>query len=59
MPRNKWQWKHDTQNLWGAVKAMLRGKFIAIQAYTEKQERHWELPYLKQEKEEQQRKSQS
>ena len=28
------------QNLWNAVKAMLREKFIAIQAYLKKQERH-------------------
>ena len=27
-----------TQNLWDAAKAVLRGKFIAIQAYLEKQE---------------------
>ena len=26
------------QNLWDAVKAVLRGKFIAIQAYLKKQE---------------------
>ena len=29
-----------TQNLWDAVKAVLRGKFIAIQAYLKKQEKH-------------------
>ena len=28
-----------TQNLWGTVKAMLGGKFIAIQAYLKKQEK--------------------
>ena len=27
-----------TQNLWGAAKAVLRGKFIAIQSYLKKQE---------------------
>ena len=27
-----------TENLWDAVKAVLRGKFIAIQAYLKKQE---------------------
>ena len=27
-----------TQNLWDTAKAMLRGKFIAIQAYLKKQE---------------------
>ena len=30
-----------TQNLWGAAKAVLRGKFIAIQSYLKKQEKHW------------------
>ena len=30
-----------TQNLWDAVKAVLRGKFIAIQAYLKNQEKHW------------------
>ena len=28
-----------TKNLWDAVKAVLRGKFIAIQSYLEKQEK--------------------
>ena len=28
------------QNLWDAAKAVLRGKFIAIQAYLKKQEKH-------------------
>ena len=28
-----------TQNIWDAVKAMLRGKFIAIQFYLKKQEK--------------------
>ena len=28
-----------TQNLWDTVKAMLRGRFIAIQAYLRKQEK--------------------
>ena len=28
-----------TQNLWGTIKAVLRGKFIAIQAYLKKQEK--------------------
>ena len=28
-----------TQNLWDTIKAVLRGKFIAIQAYLEKQEK--------------------
>ena len=29
-----------TQNLWGSVKAVLRGRFIAIQAYLKKQEKN-------------------
>ena len=29
-----------TQNLWDAAKAVLRGKFIAIQSYLKKQEKH-------------------
>ena len=29
-----------TQNLWDAAKAILRGKFIAIQAYLKKQEKY-------------------
>ena len=30
-----------TQNLWDAAKAVLRGKFIVIQSYLKKQEKHW------------------
>ena len=29
-----------TQNLWDTAKAVLRGKFIAIQPYFKKQEKH-------------------
>ena len=29
-----------TQTLWDSVKAMLKGRFIAIQAYLKKQEKH-------------------
>ena len=29
-----------TQNLWEAAKAVLRGKFIAIQSYLKQQEKH-------------------
>ena len=29
-----------TQNLWDAAKAVLRGKFIAIQSYRKKREKH-------------------
>ena len=31
-----------TQNLWGAVKAVVRGKFIVIQSYLKKQEKNIE-----------------
>ena len=45
-----------TQNLWDTVKAVLRGRFIAIQAYLKKQEKNQInklTPHLKQlEKEE-------
>ena len=40
-----------TQNLWDAAKAVLRGKFTAIQSYLKKQEKHWIdnlILYLKQ-----------
>ena len=30
-----------TQNLWDAAKAVLRRKFIAVQSYLKKQEKHW------------------
>ena len=29
-----------TQNLWDAVKAVVRGRFIALQAYLKKQEKN-------------------
>ena len=29
-----------TQNIWDAAKAILRGKFIAIQSYLKKQQKH-------------------
>ena len=29
-----------TQNLWDEAKAVIRGKFIAIQSYLKKQEKH-------------------
>ena len=31
--------ENTTQNLWDTIKAVLRGKFIAIQAYLKKQEK--------------------
>ena len=30
-----------TQNLWDAAKAVLRGKFTAVQSYIKRQEKHW------------------
>ena len=32
--------KKTTQNLWDSVKAVLRGRFIAIQAYLRKEEKN-------------------
>ena len=49
-----------TQNLWDAAKAVLRGKFIAIQSYLKKQEKHQIdnlTLYLKQLEKEEQNKS--
>ena len=49
-----------TQNLWVATKAILQGKFIAIQAYLRKQEKHpidsitWQLKQLEKEQQQQQ-----
>ena len=37
---NEWKWKHDNLNPWDSAKAVLRGRFIAIQAYLKKQEKH-------------------
>ena len=39
MHRNEWKWKHNPKNLWDSVKAVLRGRFIAIQAYLKKQDK--------------------
>ena len=39
MHRNEWKWKHTTQNLWDTVKAVLRGRFIALQSHLKKQEK--------------------
>ena len=33
--------ENTTQNLWDAAKTVLRVKFIAIQSYLKKQEKHW------------------
>ena len=32
--------ENKTQNLWDAAKEVLRGKFIAIQSYLKKQQKH-------------------
>ena len=39
--------KITTQNLWDTLKAVLRGKFIAIQAYLKNQEKHQINLYFK------------
>ena len=50
-----------TQNLWDAAKAALRGKFMTIQSYLKKQEKHWtdsltlHLKQLEKEEEQQQK----
>ena len=52
-----------TQNLWDAAKAVLRGKFIAIQSYLKKEEKHridsltLHLKQLEKEEEQQQKKT--
>ena len=51
-----------TQNLWDAAKAVLRGKFIAIQSYFKKEEKHGIdnlILHLKQLEKEEQRKPQN
>ena len=40
MHRNEWKWKCNNQKPMNAVNAVLRGRFIAIQAYLEKLERN-------------------
>ena len=40
MNENEKKKNQNTQNLWDTVKAVLRGKFIAIQAYLKKQEKN-------------------
>ena len=30
---NKWKWTPNNSNIWDTAKVVLRGKFIAIQAY--------------------------
>ena len=49
-----------TQNLWDAAKTVLRGKYIAIQSYLKKQEKHGIdnlTLHLKQQKKEEGKKS--
>ena len=49
------------QNLWNSVKSVLKGKFIAMQAYLKKEEKHyinkWTLHLKQLEKEEHTKKS--
>ena len=40
IPTDKCQQNMTIQNLWDVAKAVLRGKFIAIQSYLKKQEKH-------------------
>ena len=40
MHRNEWKWKHNNPNSVGHYKTVLRGEFIAIQAYLKKQEKN-------------------
>ena len=37
--------KHNNSNLWDAAKAVVRGKFIEIQSYLKKHEKH-QIDYL-------------
>ena len=39
MYRNKWNENTTIQKLWDSLKAVLRGRFIAIQAYLKKQDK--------------------
>ena len=39
MHRNEWKGKHNNPKPVGHYKAVLRGKFIALQAYIKKQEK--------------------
>ena len=39
-PETKDNENRTTQNLWDAAKAVLRGKFLSIQSYLKKQEKH-------------------
>ena len=39
MHRNEWKWKYTNPKPVDTVKAVLRGMFIAIQAYLKKQEK--------------------
>ena len=54
--------ENTTQSLWDAAKAVLKGKFIAIQSYLKKQEKHQidnltlHLKQLEKEEEQQQQK---
>ena len=45
-PRNKWQQKHDSQNIWDATRAILRRNFIAVQSHLKGQEKNLKQPKL-------------
>ena len=40
MHRNEWKWKHNNPKPMGHCKTVLRGRFIALQSYLKKQEKH-------------------
>ena len=42
--KKKYNKNKTTQNLWDTAKIVLRGKFIAIQSYFKKQEKHQRQP---------------
>ena len=58
IPWNKWECEDTTiQNLWDTRKIILRGKFIAAQAYLKTQENTWmniQTSHIKELKKEQQ-----
>ena len=39
IPGDKWKWKHNDPTCIDKIKAVLRGKFIVMQAYFRKQEK--------------------
>ena len=39
IPWNKWKWGHNNPESWDTGKAILKGKFIALQAYLKKKKK--------------------